>query len=732
MSLSPKLQIQRAAVYASVTNRQTGFYSFVRLAFAEMEGEELLDNWHIQHVCHVLQKEANRVKAGKPKDLDIIYTLPPQTLKTSVIVCFNAWLWITHSNLSILTINATIGEAESATSRTKNLINSDWYVYHFGTMISKSRGRDFTSQTGGKRYSTGIHGRGVPEKVDFVFLDSVLEIGRSDKTVERDRVFKAFNTRFKYSLRNNDRGVFFILQDIKHPDGLVGRLLEKTPKKYKRYSLPADDRGDIVPKKLKRFYDKADGLLFPQRIDREYLEQMELDDPKFQSRYLLRTTIQSENGTRENNEIDRAVLLNCTDVETLRSEIERIFFGVTYVFTKNWFSKKDIVNNRGGTRSSKTFSICQQLVLWLFTGIYRHDTIIETGRATIVREHSVTLSLTVQKTLETEILKVFSLNGRLLYDYVEHKKVLREYHFKGRVIALMGANEGQKLRGYKGDILYCNEANELQYKGQFFQLMIRTTNKVVIDHNPSDPYVWIKTELEEKRTLTKGDVDTIVSTYKDNPFLPQRLVDEVEYYKETDEALWKVYGLGEYGKVEGLVLNNWEIIDKMPPLDEMSKVAGWCDFGFTHPFALGVCGMIGEDLYVDEYVYEQFKTNQKLIELAELNEFPQIYTVADSAKPGDIEEWKNNGFLFDGVVKYKNSIEHGLGLLKKVRKIYITSRSTGLRREVMKYKYIVDKDGNTLPIPHDSNNHAIDGIRYYAMTFLQADTRESKRRGAVI
>jgi phage terminase large subunit len=50
----------------------------------------------------------------------------------------------------------------------------------------------------------------------------------------------------------------------------------------------------------------------------------------------------------------------------------------------------------------------------------------------------------------------------------------------------MGADDEQKIRGRKRDILYCNEANELKYNEEFFQLLIRTAYKTIIDFNPDD------------------------------------------------------------------------------------------------------------------------------------------------------------------------------------------------------------------------------------------------------
>nr|DAT00686.1 MAG TPA: terminase large subunit [Caudoviricetes sp.] len=93
----------------------------------------------------------------------------------------------------------------------------------------------------------------------------------------------------------------------------------------------------------------------------------------------------------------------------------------------------------------------------------------------------------------------------------------------------------------KRDILYCNEANELSYKKEFFQLLIRTKYRVFIDFNPDDVDHWINQELELKRKVIEKDVEVIVSTYRDNPFLSEAEVKEIEILKNTDPLYWKIY-----------------------------------------------------------------------------------------------------------------------------------------------------------------------------------------------
>ena len=310
----------------------------------------------------------------------------------------------------------------------------------------------------------------------------------------------------------------------------------------------------------------------------------------------------------------------------------------TPVFTKNYSSDKKIVINRGGTRSSKTVSIVQQCVLWLMTGRLTRNLEIPKGVWSTVRKYSTTLDATVIRDFEEE------LNKHRIFDLVQHNKTKKTYKYQDRLVEFIGADDEQKLRGAKRNILYCNEGNELEYKTEFFQLLMRTEDKVIIDFNPDDENIWINTELEQKRYFDKNDVEIIVSTYKDNTFLPSSLISEIEYLQQTDPEFWKIYGLGEYGKVFGLIFDNYNIVDGIP--QDAKFIAYGQDFGFTNdPSALVGVWMQNGELWVKELIYQRGLTNQDLAsKYKELGIYQGQYIVADSAEPKSIQELINLQF----------------------------------------------------------------------------------------
>ena len=383
----------------------------------------------------------------------------------------------------------------------------------------------------------------------------------------------------------------------------------------------------------------------------------------------------------------------------------------TPVFTKNYSSDKKIVINRGGTRSSKTVSIVQQCVLWLMTGRLTRNLEIPKGVWSTVRKYSTTLDATVIRDFEEE------LNKHNIFDLVQHNKTKKTYKYQDRLVEFIGADDEQKLRGAKRNILYCNEGNELEYKTEFFQLLMRTEDKVIIDFNPDDENIWINTELEQKRYFDKNDVEIIVSTYKDNTFLPSSLISEIEYLQQTDPEFWKIYGLGEYGKVFGLIFDNYNIVDGIP--QDAKFIAYGQDFGFTNdPSALVGVWMQNGELWVKELIYQRGLTNQDLAsKYKELGIYQGQYIVADSAEPKSIQELINLQFSVYPAEKGADSIKNSIDILKRY-KLNITNDSTNLIKELRTYKWMLDKTGNSINKPIDYNNHAIDALRYVALNKL--------------
>jgi len=383
----------------------------------------------------------------------------------------------------------------------------------------------------------------------------------------------------------------------------------------------------------------------------------------------------------------------------------------TEIFERNYDSQSKIVINRGGTRSSKTWSLNQLCALWLISGNYGNNKYCHEGVWTTVRKYRTNLDGTVIRDFE-DILKAEGW-----YDGVEHNKTKKQYRYGKRLVEFIGADDEQKLRGAKRNILYCNEANELEYKQEFFQLLMRTENKIFLDFNPDDEQIWINQELEIKRSKEVGDVEVIVSNYKNNAFLPKSLIKEIEYLKQTDKEFWKIYGLGEYGNISGLIYENVKYIDSMP---DCKLVAHGLDFGYS----IDVCAALSvyrrdDELYLKELIYDRELTNhdiaEKLIPIIGRDEL-----ICDSAEPKSIEELYRLGLNAKPATKGRDSILNGIDILKRY-KINVVN-SSNLRREFRMYKWATDKNGNSLQKPI-GQDHLMDALRYVALIHLKENNR---------
>ncbi len=175
--------------------------------------------------------------------------------------------------------------------------------------------------------------------------------------------------------------------------------------------------------------------------------------------------------------------------------------------------------------------------------------------------------------------------------------------------------------------------------------------------------------------------------------------------------MWKVYARGRTGRVEGLVLKKWYITKES---FEDKKLLGYgLDFGFTNdPTSLIEVRTQDGELWVREVIYETGLTNPDISnEMDRLKVSRSSLIVADSAEPKSIEELRRMRWTVDGVKKEKDSVNFGLSLLKGYS-INVHADSKNLIKELSSYKWKVDRDGNTLNVPVDKDNHAIDALRY--------------------
>ena len=348
---------------------------------------------------------------------------------------------------------------------------------------------------------------------------------------------------------------------------------------------------------------------------------------------------------------------------------------------------KRIVVAQGGSRSGKTYNI---LIYWIYKLLQE-----EKKTLTIVRKTLPSLKNSVLKDL-ISILEMFGV-----YDPNKLHKQEGYYELNTNIINWISVDEPQKVRGSKRDYLYCNEANELKLE-DWNQLIFRTTDKVICDLNPSELSSWVY-DLE-----LRDDCYFFKTTWRDNPFIDDNIIKELESLKYKDENLYRIYNLGEKGISTELVFNKYQTIEHIPP--EAKLLGRGMDFGYNHPSTVVEIYKDGDVLYFKELLYVRNLTMPDIIHKLDVLGIEKTDTIwCDSASPQNIEELRR--VRYNAKPVNKKSILHGIDLIKR-HHIYITSGSKNIIQEFGSYKFKMDKNGELLDVPEDDNNHTIDAIRY--------------------
>ena len=385
-----------------------------------------------------------------------------------------------------------------------------------------------------------------------------------------------------------------------------------------------------------------------------------------------------------------------------------------YLFTTAYFKILNLIESnpeenvfviRGGQGASKTISILQLIIQSLAT---------KEKEATVLSSELSKMKRTVIR----DYKKICKDWGTLKNEHDFNKSESKHDYFNGSYLDFLGADVNDVGKGFRRDILYINEADKMDVDTavQF----ISRAGLTIIDYNP-DALFWGDEYINENNFLTL--------TFQDNEYLPESEVKSILDYKikgffnQDSKDLfnvnnirnrywankWKVYGCGLVGSLDGVVFDNWEVIDGIP---EGARLLGiGLDFGYSNdPSAAVEVYKYNDKRILNEVFYRTGMLNGEIAKSLPKNTF--IY--ADSAEPKSIEEIRRTGVNIMPVKKGADSIVFGIQTMQ-TQSYLITSKSTNVINEFQKYTWIKDKSGIVKNKPIDKHNHAIDAIRYHEM-----------------
>ena len=194
--------------------------------------------------------------------------------------------------------------------------------------------------------------------------------------------------------------------------------------------------------------------------------------------------------------------------------------------------------------------------------------------------------------------------------------------------------------------------------------------------------------------------------------------------KKTNEVYYKIYALGEFGSLDKLVYNNWQVMDF-----DASKIKGQLlcglDFGYTNDPTRFIASLLCEDegrIYVFKEWGGTGYLNDEIANAIKQMGFAKSVICADSAEQKSIDEIKKMGVpRIKPCVKGKGSILQGIQKIQQYELVVAPSCEETIE-ELKNYSWEKDKNTNEyINEPIDKFNHCMDALRY-SMQCVEART----------
>lgn len=301
--------------------------------------------------------------------------------------------------------------------------------------------------------------------------------------------------------------------------------------------------------------------------------------------------------------------------------------------------------------------------------------------------------------------------------------------------------------------------------------------QTTLTFNPWSESHWLKKRFFDKAA---DDVSVYSTNYLCNEFLDDTDRAVFERMKDTNYRRYAVAGLGEWGVADGLVYENFEVLDfcideegnvyqirdksekrreNVPAAQCITACAGnadcraaeavrndkdivefWklrhffgLDYGYTNDptaFIAFAVNPISKEIYIYDEHYETRMLNCDIAEMIKRKGFAKERIRADCAEPKSNDDLRRLGISrITPSVKGKDSILNGIAQIQEY-KIFVHPRCKNTLAELSSYCWKKDKNENGQNEPEDCNNHLMDALRYafYDVKYFRPQDPEAPRR----
>ncbi len=331
------------------------------------------------------------------------------------------------------------------------------------------------------------------------------------------------------------------------------------------------------------------------------------------------------------------------------------------------------------------------------------------------------------------------------------------YKPTGQKIIFRGMDDVLKLASTTVDKGYLNfvwveEAFEIAKEDDFEKLELSVArsavpeplfNQFTITFNPWSETHWLKSKFFDTSSEL---VTTYTTDYRINPFLGADYIKAMEEMKENNYRKYSVAGLGEWGIAEGLIFENWQVIEfainqKGQPIsvgEENTEDLSWqfkhffgLDFGYTNDptaFIAFIANPITKEIFIYDEHYETKMLNSDIANMIKKKGFAKERIRSDCAEPKSNEDLRRLGLgRILPSVKGRDSIINGISYLQEF-KIYVKPSCVNTIMELSSYCWKKDKNENGINEPEDKDNHIMDALRYaiYDLRFFHPKNPNKK------
>lgn len=387
--------------------------------------------------------------------------------------------------------------------------------------------------------------------------------------------------------------------------------------------------------------------------------------------------------------------------ETLVGEFSKVFWQLTASRDQGY----RVTVLQGGTSSGKTYAAMQYILLqcitkpnYLVTVVASSYPILRVGAlqdAQTIVSNSIHIS---------QFIKQFN-------------KSTNTYFFNnGSKLEFRSLDSGEHAKAGKRSLLFVNEITSVPEE-IVNELLIRSNDGAIFDYNPTAQF-YVHTNF-----VPREDTQLLISTYRDNQFVSQAVVDEIEKLRTTNPNRYRVYGLGLTGATDDVIYSNieWIFPEKFPEPSLFDKYAFALDYGFSKdPTAILECGIYNNKLFARLHTYSKNLKLQDIVDefkrigISRRDEIIMDYSHAQEQK---VILERQYGYNIIKARRGRGDIVSGISLLQEQSLVLCDDKDKNLLKETRNYTW-KKRGGIVTDKPVDDYNHALDALRYYALEKL--------------